>query len=80
VQVEECKLPKDFIDLHIGDRALVGQFIKEDSSRAFASVQSWVVKYVDFLRRKVWLDMCMRNGEVSTHRDGWGRLGLGRDI
>ena len=53
-QVEDCKLPKDFIDLHIGDKALVRQFIKEDSSGAFGSVQGWVVKYVDLLRRKVW--------------------------
>jgi hypothetical protein len=40
VQVADCKLSKKLINLHIGDRALVRQFVKEISSMAGCSVQS----------------------------------------
>ena len=83
-QVEDCKLPKDFIDLHIGEtreRALVRQLIKDDSITANRSVQSWVVKYVDLLRRKVWLDICMRKSEdrlTGTGGAAWAWAGTSR--
>ena len=51
---------------------MVGQFIEEGSGSASRSVLGWVVNYVDLLRRKVWLEMCMRKSEVSTHGGRWG--------
>jgi hypothetical protein len=73
-------LPEGFIGYPIGDRALVRHFINEVSSRASCSVLSWVVEYVDLLRRNVWLDVCTRKNEVSTHGGWWGSLGMGGDI
>lgn len=62
MQVEDCELSKEFIDLHIqvGDRALVRQFIKEGQRWARHSVQNWVAEYVNLLQGEVWLDLRMR--------------------
>jgi hypothetical protein len=80
-QVENCELPKDFIGQPIGDRALARPFIEEDLSRARHSVPSWCfVKYVNLLRWKVLLDMCMRKSEVWTYWGLRGDLCLSRDI
>jgi hypothetical protein len=58
----------------------VRPFIKEGSSRASCSVQSWVAEYADLLQRKAWLDMRMRKREVSTYGVRRGGLGLGGDF
>ena len=48
-------MSKEFINLHIVDRALVRQFIEEGRSRISYSGRNWVVKYVKLLE-KDWLD------------------------
>ena len=78
-QIEDCELSKEFINLHIGNRALEGPFIRDGSSRVSCSIQSWVAEYANLLQRKAWLDMRMRKREVSTYGVRRGGLGLGGD-
>lgn len=49
-------MSKEFIDLHIVNRALVRQFIEDGRSRASCGGRNWVVKYVELLEREDWLD------------------------
>jgi hypothetical protein len=64
----------------IRDGVLVRPFIEEGLSRASCSVLTRVVERFDVLWWRVWLDVCIRKREGSTHVGWWVNLRSGTVI